>query len=161
MRRTIILSAVGAIALTIGLGVSATLASGATTPSNPATSIPMNGTGMDNMMNGTGMDNMMNGTGMDNMMNGTGMDNMMNGTGMDNMMNGTGMDNMMNGTGMDNMMGTGMDAMHSAMHDALSGSVPADVLAACDTAHTSMSSGASSPNSLDDAHAAHHPGTQP
>ena len=118
MRRKIILSAVGAIALTIGLGVSATLASGATNPSNPATSIPM--------------------------------------------MNGTGMDNMMNGAGMDNMMGAdGMEAMHSAMHAALSGSVPADVLAACDTAHASMSSTTSSPNSPDAAHTAHHPGTQP
>ena len=135
MRRKIILSAVGAIALTIGLGVSATLASGTTIPSNPATSIPMNGSGMDNMMDGSGTDNMMNGSGMDNMMNGSGMDNMMN--------------------------GSGMDAMHSAMHDALSGSVPADVLAACDTAHTSMSSTTSSPNSLDVAHTAHHPGTQP
>ena len=118
MRRTIILSAVGAIAFTIGLGVSATLASGATEPSTPTNSTSM--------------------------------------------MNGTGMDNMMNGTGMDNMMGSdGMDTVHTAMHDALSDSVPADVLAACDTVHTSMSSTTSSPNSLDDGHAAHHPGAQP
>ena len=135
MRRTIILSAVGAIAFTIGLGVSATLASGAKFPSNPTNSISMMDPANDSHMNGTGMGNMM---------------------GTD------AMSNMMNGSGMDNMMGTdGMDAMHSAMHDALSGSVPADVLAACDSAHTSMSTTTSSPNSLDDGHAAHHPGAQP
>ena len=134
MRRTIILSAVGTIALTIGLGVSATLASGATYSSNPATSIPMMGSANDNMMKGTGMDDMM---------------------GTD------AMTSMMNGSGTGNMMGAdGMDAMHSAMHDALSGGVPADVLAACDTAHASMSSTTSPRNSLDAAHTAHHPGTQ-
>jgi len=36
---------------------------------------------------------------------------------------------------MTNMMETtGMDAMHTSMHQALEGSVPADVLAACDEA---------------------------
>ena len=73
------------------------------------------------------------------------------------------MTSMMDGNGMATMMNaTGMDAMHTAMHRALGGKVPADVLAACDEAHTSMSS-ASATSMIDAAsnHAAHHPGGKP
>lgn len=118
MRRTFILGAVGAIALTIGLGVSATLASGATLP--PTRPGPTTVTPTDAMAN------------------------------------------MMTGNGMANMMGAdGMDAMHATMHDALRGSVPANLLAACDTAHAVMPGDASSSLSVGDVHAAHHIGAQP
>jgi hypothetical protein len=124
-----ILGAVGAAALTIGLGVGATLdASGDSTPPTPTGStITMDAMG-DTHMNGDAA-----------------------------------MSSMMNGSGMTSMMGAdGMAAMHTAMHEALGDSVPADVLAACDELHVSMTS-ASASSSTDAAsdHAAHHAGDQP
>ena len=136
MRRTIILGTIGAFALTIGLGVSATLASGATAASSPthftAELDPAKGRHIADVGD------------------------------IGNRMGSEAVTGMMNGHGMGTMMGTdGMDAMHSAMHDALRSSVPAEVLAACDTAPTSMSATTSSTNSLGDRHATHHPGVQP
>ncbi len=123
MRRTMIIGAIGATTLTIGLGVGATLAASDPIPPTPTTSVPMP-EDMTSMMDGNGMASMMGESGM--------------------------------------MDATGMDAMHTAMHQALEGKVPADVLAACDEAHMSMS-GASAPSSIDGAtnHAAHHPGGKP
>ncbi len=73
MRRTMIIGAIGATALTIGLGVGATLAASDPTPPLPVASITMtNGhmndvNGMTSMMTGNGMTNMMDATGMDAM----------------------------------------------------------------------------------------------
>ena len=123
MRRTMIIGAIGATTLTIGLWVGATLAANDPIPPTPTPSITMP-EDMTSMMDGNGMTMMMGENGM--------------------------------------MDGTGMEAMHTAMHQALEGKVPADVLAACDEVHTSMS-GASAPSSTDPAtnHAAYHPGGQP
>jgi hypothetical protein len=124
-----IFGAVGAAALTIGLGVGATLdASGDSTPPTPTGStITMDAMG-DTHMNGDAA-----------------------------------MSSMMNGSGMTSMMGAdGMAAMHTAMHEAFGDSVPADVLAACDELHVSMTSAsASSSTDVASDHAAHHAGDQP
>lgn len=66
---------------------------------------------------------------------------------------------------MDSMMTGDMDAMHRMMHSMMSGMMPADVLAACDKAHSGMASAstgattataAPSSDSID--HASHHRG---
>jgi hypothetical protein len=129
----LILGAAGATALTIGLGIGATLY--ANSDSTPPTS-----TGSISMMDGTAM-------------------SMTDGTDMND---GMAMSSMMDGT-MSTMMGVdGMAAMHTAMHEAVGDSVPADVLAACDEAHVSMSDVPAS-SSTDDVpdHAAHHSDGQP
>lgn len=124
MRRTMIISAISATALTIGLGVGATLAASDPTPPLPVASATMSGTHMNDVNDTTSM---------------------------------------MTGNAMTDMMDAkGMDAMHATMHQAVAGSVPADVLAACDVGHASMSD-TQAPSSTDQAsnHAAHHPGGQP
>lgn len=124
MRRTMIIGAIGATALTIGLGVGATLAASNPTSPLPVASVTMTDSHMNDVSD---------------------------------------MTSMMTGVDMTSMMGTnGMDAMHTSMHLALAGSVPADVLAACDAGHASMSDG-QAPSSTDQgsSHAAHHPGDQP
>ncbi len=126
MRRTMIIGAIGATALTIGLGVGATLAASDPAPTTPTVT-------MTDAMSGNHMNNIED------------------------------MTSMMNGNGMTNMMDTkDMNAMHTPTHQAIAGSVPADVLAACDAGHASMSD-AQAPSSTDQAsnHAAHHPGGQP
>jgi hypothetical protein len=124
MRRTMIIGAIGATALTIGLGVGSTLAASDPTPPLPVASVTMTGTHMNDVND------------------------------MTSMMTGNGMTNMMDAKG--------MDSMHASMHQALEGSVSADVLAACDGGHASMRD-AQAPSSTDQAsnHAAHHPGGQP
>ena len=134
MRRTMIIGAITATALTIGLGVGATLATSHPTPSTPTNmATPTTVVSMTDAMTGTHMNDI---------------------EAMTSMMNGNGMANMMDASG--------MDAMHTTMHQALEGSVPADVLAACDDVHTTMGS-AQAPSSTDLAsnHAGHHPGGQP
>ncbi len=128
MRRTIIIGAIGATALTIGLGVGATLAASDPTPPTAPTAVSMT-----DAMTGTHMNDI------------------------------EAMTSMMNGNGMANMMDADrMGAMHTIMHEALEGGVPADVLAACDDAHTTMSSEqAQSSTDLASNHDAHHPGSQP
>jgi len=139
-RNKMILGAVGATALTIGLGVGATLH--ANSDSTPPTS-----TGSITMMDAT------------DTMDGTHMDD---GAAMSSMMDGTDM-TMMDGTAMTTLMGAdGMAAMHTAMHEAVGDSVPADVLAACDEAHVSMSDApTSSSTDVVPDHAAHHSDGQP
>ena len=131
-RNKMILGAVGATALTIGLGVGATLY--ANSDSTPPTS-----TGSITMMDAT---------------------DTMDGTHMDD---GAAMSSMMDGTDMATLMGAdGMAAMHAAMHEAVGDSVPADVLAACDEAHVSMSDApASSSTDVVPDHAAHHSDGRP
>ena len=126
MRRRMITGAIGATALTIGLGVGATLAASDPTPTTPTVT-------MTDAMTGAHMNNIED---------------------MKSMMNGNGMTNMMNANG--------MQSMHAAMHQAMLGSVPADVLAACDMAHDSMV-GTQAPSSTDlgSNHSAHHAGGQP
>ena len=133
-RNKMILGAVGATALTIGLGVGATLY--ANSDSTPPTSTISN-----TMMDGTDM-------------------SMMDGGHMND---GAAMSSMMDGTAMTTMMGAdGMAAMHTAMHEAVGDSVPADVLAACDEVHVSMTDAlASSATDGGPDHAAHHPDSQP
>lgn len=128
MRRTMIIGALTATALTIGLGVGATLAASDPTPPTPTTVVSMT-----DGMTGTHMSDI---------------------EAMTSMMNGNGIANMMDASG--------MDAMHTTMHEALEGSVPAGELAACDDAHTTMGSD-QAPSSTDLAsnHAGHHPGGQP
>ncbi len=142
MRRKMIIGAIGATALTIGLGVGATLDAIDSTP--PTT------TGSTTMMDGTHM-------------NDAAMSSMMDGSGMTAMMGADAMAAMMDGSGMASMMGAdAMAAMHEEMHQTLDGDVPADVLAACDEAHASMTD-AAAPSSTDvePDHAAHHGGGQP
>ena len=69
----------------------------------------------------------------------------------------------MSGNDMASMMGgIDMTAMHTAMHEVMKGTVAADVLAACDTAHDSMTAGATNvPMGDTSTHASHHPGSQP
>ncbi|MEP7114811.1 MAG: hypothetical protein ABI862_16200 [Ilumatobacteraceae bacterium] len=70
----------------------------------------------------------------------------------------------MSGNDMGSMMGgIDMTAMHTSMHQTMKGSVADDVLAACDKAHDSMMSVAttSMPTGDVSAHASHHPGSQP
>jgi hypothetical protein len=125
----LILTALGAATLSIGLGVGATLATGNPTPSVPTSTTTMMGGGNGNdMHDGTGMGPMMGSAGMD----------------------------------ADDMTAGNMTAMHTTMRAAMNGSVSADQLAACDSAHTSMMAG-SSPMTSDTnmAHAAHHQGIQP
>ena len=126
MRRTMIIGAIGATALTIGLGVGATLAASDPAPTTPSVT-------MMDAMSGNHMNNIEN------------------------------MTSMMNGVDVTSMMGAGdMDAMHTAMHDALAGTVDADALAACDTAHDAMTtSSAPATPGMPAGHAAHHPGSQP
>ncbi len=125
MRRTLILTALGATTLAIGLGVGATLASANPAPPGPAVTTTM-------MANGNNAQ----------------------------MHDGTGMTQMMGSLGMNGSMDADdMNAMHTAMSDRMS----ADQLAACDSAHASMTDGqppsvASMPNAE---HNAHHQGTQP
>lgn len=124
MRRTMIIGAISATALTIGLGVGATLAASDPTPPLPVASVTITDGHMNDVND---------------------------------------MTSMMNGNGMTNMMDTkDMNAMHTSTHQAIAGSLPADVLAACDAGHASMSD-AQAPSSTDQAsnHAAHHPGGQP
>ncbi len=124
MRRTMIIGAIAATALTIGLGVGATLAASDPIPPLPVASVTTTDGHMDDVKD---------------------------------------MTSMMNGIGMTDMVGaTGMDAMHTSMHQAIAGSVPADVLAACDDVHASTSE-AQAPPSTDQAsnHTAHHPDGQP
>lgn len=124
MRRTMIIGAIGATALTVGLGVGATLAAGDPIPPLPVPSVTMTDGHMNDVND---------------------------------------MTSMMTGNGMTNMMeAKGMEAMHTSMHQALEGSVSADVLAACDEFHASMSD-TQAPSSTDQAsnHSAHHPGGQP
>jgi hypothetical protein len=123
MRRTLILTALGATTLLIGVGVGTTLASANPTPIIPAVVTSMMGNGA-----GAGMHD---------------------------------------GTGMVSMMGTGsnvdaMNEMHTAMHAAMSSSVSPEQLAACDSAHTSLTGGSATttPDSTD-AHASHHQEVQP
>ena len=73
------------------------------------------------------------------------------------------MTSMMTGVDVTSMMGVGdMEAMHTAMHDALAGTVDADALAACDAAHDAMTtSSARATPGMPAGHAAHHPGGQP
>ncbi len=126
MRRTLILTTIGTVVLTIGLGVGATMA-GSSSISGAA-----NMTSMMNAANGGHMGDI------------------------------DDMTSMMNGVDITSMMGTGgMDAMHAAMHDALAGTVPADVLAACDAAHDAMTTSTAPVSANMPGHAAHHPGTQP
>ena len=127
MRRTLILTTISTVALTIGLGVGATMAG----------SSPISGA--------------------------ANMTSMMNATNRGHMGDIDDMTSMMNGVDMTSMMGTGgMEAMHTAMHNALAGTVPADVLAACDTAHDAMTtSTAPGSTGMPAGHAAHHPGSQP
>ena len=77
MRRRMIIGAIGATALTIGLGVGATLAASDPTPSTTTTLVSMteamNGTHMHNVED---MTSMTNGNGMTNMMDASGMDSM-------------------------------------------------------------------------------------
>ena len=122
MRRTMIIGAISATALTIGLGVGATLAASDPTPRPPVAAVTMTGNHMNDVND------------------------------MTSMMSGNGMANMMDATG--------MDAMHTSMHQAIANSVPADVLAACDTAHAATTSSTTSATGTS-GHAAHHPGSQP
>ncbi len=126
MRRTMIIGAIGATALTIGLGVGATLAASDPTPTTPTVT-------MTDAMSGNHMNDIED------------------------------MPSMMNGVDVTSMMGAGdMDAMHTAMHDALAGTVEADALAACDTAHDAMTtSSAPATPGMPAGDAAHHPGSQP
>jgi len=154
-RNKMIIGAVGATALTIGLGVGATLSAN-------DDSIPPTSTGSTTMMDATdNMDgtHMNDGAAMSSMMNGTDMTTM-DGTHMND---GAAMSSMMDGTDTTIMMGAdGMAVMHTAMHEALGDSVPADVLAACDEAHISMSNApASSSTDVVPDHAAHHADAQP
>ena len=126
MRRTMIIGAIGATALTIGLGVGATLAASDPAPTTPSVT-------MLDAMSGNHMNNIED---------------------MTSMMNGNGMTNMMDARG--------MDAMHTSMHQALAGSVPADVLTTCDQAHDSMiGTQAPAATAAGSNHSAHHPGGQP
>ena len=84
MRRTMIIGAISATALTIGLGVGASLAN-----ADPSSTAPRNMTTMMGTPNG---DHMPDTTDMTSMMNGNGMTNMMDADGMTNMMDGNGMD---------------------------------------------------------------------
>jgi hypothetical protein len=134
-RNKMIFGAVGATALTIGLGVGATLyANSDSTPPTPTGSTTT-------MMDATDM-------------------TMMDGTHMND---GAEMSSMMDGAAMTSMMGANaMAAMHTMMHEALGDSVPADVLAACDEAHVSMSDApATSSTDVVPDHAAHHADGQP
>ena len=126
MRRTMIIGAISATALTIGLGVGATLAASDPTPTTPTVT-------MTDAMSGNHMNDIED------------------------------MPSMMNGVDRTSMMGMGgMEAMHTAMHDALAGTVDADALAACDTAHDAMTtSSARATPGMPAGHAAHHPGSQP
>jgi hypothetical protein len=160
-RNKMIIGAVGATALTIGLGVGATLSANSdSTPPTPTTTM-MDATDT-TVMDGTHMND---DAGMSSMMDGTDM-TMMDGTHMND---GAAMSSMMDGAAMTSMMGTSaMAAMHTMMHEALEGSVPADVLAACDEAHVSMSNApASSSTDVTSStavvpdHAAHHADAQP
>lgn len=123
MRRTLILTSIGAIALTVGLGVGAALA------------------GNSSMSRAT---------------------NMMSAAKAGHMAHSDDMTSMMNGVDMTNMMSAGgMEAMHRAMHAALAGTVDAEALAACDTAHEAMTTSTTPGLSAMPGHAAHHPGSQP
>jgi hypothetical protein len=128
MRRRMIIGAVSATALTIGLGVGATLAAGEPTPPAPIAPVTMT-----DAMTGTHMNDVED---------------------MTSMMNGNAMSNMMDASG--------MDSMHTTMHQASAGRVPADVLAACSDVHAAMNT-AQGPSSTDlpSNHSAHHPGGQP
>ncbi len=122
MRRTMILTALGAATLSIGLGAGATLATGNSMQSIPTVTTTMMGTGnAEHMQDGTAMASMMGSAGMN---------------------------------------ADDMTAMHPTMHAAMSQSVSADQLAACESAHTSMLGGSSMITS-DTAHAAHHQAVQP
>ena len=122
MRRTMIIGAIGATALTIGLGVGATLAASEPIPHLPVESVSMPDGHMDDVND---------------------------------------MTSMMKGNGMTNMMDAGgMESMHRAMHDVLAGTIDADALAACDTAHDAMTTKTTSATGVP-GHAAHHPGSQP
>lgn len=122
MRRTMILTALGAATLSIGLGAGATLATGNSMQSIPTVTTTMMGTGnAEHMQDGTAMASMMGSAGMN---------------------------------------ADDMTAMHTTMHAAMSQSVSADQLAACESAHTSMLGGSSMITS-DTAHAAHHQAVQP
>lgn len=126
MRRTMIIGAIGATALTIGLGVGSTLA--ASDPAPTTSTVTMTDARSGNHIN-----------------------------------NIEDMTSMMNGNGMTDMMdANSMGPMHTAMHQAVAGSVPVDVLAACDRAYDSMSD-TRAPASTDGGsnHSAHHPGGQP
>jgi hypothetical protein len=126
MRRTLILTSIATVALTIGLGVGATMAG----------SSPISGA--------------------------ANMTSMMNAVKGGHMGDIGDMTSMMNGVDMTSMMGTnGMEAMHTAMHAALAGTVPADVLAACDTAHDAMTTSTAPASTGMTDHAAHHPVSQP
>lgn len=129
MRRTLILTALGAATLAIGLGVGATLAAAHPAPPGPTVTTTMMANGHNAQMH-----------------------------------DGTGMTQMMGSTAMNGSMDADdMNAMHTTMHAAMSDLMSADQLAACDSAHASMTNGqppsvASMPNA---AHNAHHQGTQP
>ena len=124
MRRTMIIGAISATALTIGLGVGATLAASNPTPPPPVAAVTMTGNHMNDVNN---------------------------------------MTSMMNGNGMTNMMDAGgMEAMHTTMHEALAGTVDADTLAACDTAHDAITTSTTPASTgMPAGHAAHHTGSQP
>ena len=111
MRRTLILTALGATTLSIGLSLGAPLASA--DPARPGPTVTTTMMGSAGMNGGVNADD--------------------------------------------------MNAMHTAMHAAMSDSVSADQLAACDSAHAGMNNGESSsvmPGSSG-THTAHHQGTQP
>jgi hypothetical protein len=125
MRRTLFLATIGTVALTIGLGVGATMAG--SSPISGAANLTSMMTAANGGRTGDIGD----------------------------------MTSMMNGVDMSNMMGTnGMEAMHTAMHNALADTVHADALAACDTAHEAMTT-STTPATGMPGHAAHHTGSQP
>jgi len=64
-------------------------------------------------------------------------------------------DGMMGGGARTMMAGIDMDAMHDQMMAAVTGKVPADLLARCDALHDQMMAGTTATTSA--AHAAHHP----
>jgi hypothetical protein len=111
MRRTLILTALGATTLSMGLGVGAILASANSAPASSITTTSMMTTTMmaSDMMTGD------------------------------------------------------MNTMHATMHAAMEDRMSADLLAACDAAHATMTSSPSSSDTPMPAadHASHHQGSQP
>ena len=115
MRRTMIIGAISATALTIGLGaglgVGASLAN-----ADPSSTAPRNMTTMMGTPNGGHMPDTID---MTSMMDAAGMTNMMNGNGMTNMIDADGMTNMTDGNGMDSASTpptTGVESGHTEHH---------------------------------------------
>lgn len=126
MRRTLILTALGAITLSIGHGVGATLASATPARPGPAVTTTMMANGNNGQMH-----------------------------------DGTDMTQMMGSTGMNGMMDADdVNAMDTTIHAAKVDRMSADQLAACDSAHASMTNGQPpTVTSMPIAdHAAHHQG---